>query len=881
MAGVGKSELALQYAKSKLDKFKGGVAYFSAEKFLDDLTDFVIEAQLHETTDFQLLKSPKAQARKAWQLWREFCESMSAKALVVIDDVKDYQAEIADFLPQISGEASPFRILLTSRTHWENVAAFELEELELRAASEVFCHCVGKQHQDRLNGQMATVESLCERLGRLPLALVLAGSWLGVARSGHTVEALVTALEANGLLGAVPLDIGEEKTLDTRKRQKQGLEVAFRVSWQQLAEFDLSAQQLARVLSLFEAENLDWELVENVAAAYPVALPPAKAPQRNLWQRFMDWLRGLFGQVRQVEKAPERPTAKIPDLMAARDWLLNTSLLREVTAGKVYRVHALLHEYFGEQWDGQSDQQGWQMAFVAGLSERAEDIPANADWEQVTAWQSLRPYFKQSMAVADGLLQTEENAEVRQRLKSQRLTLQAGEFRLNQAPIFANTFQQAKDAHQRAKAALAQGKSQAANQYLNDALSGYKRAIEQGRQALPKDSLTLAGYLKEIAYLYYKVGRYQDGITAGEEAFAIVQNKITPLQLTFYVNLLGNLHYAQGNVKRAEIFLKKALFLSKEIYGDRHPDVAVSLNNLAGLYKSQGKYEAAQELRLQCLDIERQTFGDKHPQLASSLNNLALLYESQGKYEAAEPLFLDALQMRKELLGDRHPDVATSLNNLALLYESQGKYEAAEPLYIEALQMMKELLGDRHPDVATSMNNLAQLYKYQEKYEAAEPLYIDALQMRKELLGDHHPDVAQSMNNLAGLYRSQGKYEAAEPLYIDALQMCKELLGDRHPSVAASLNNLALLYTSQGKYEAAEPLYIDALQMCKELLGDRHPDVASSMNNLAVLYYYQQRFDEAELLLLQALEIQEAILGSNHPNTIGTKQSLANLRTNR
>jgi tetratricopeptide (TPR) repeat protein len=837
MPGIGKSELALQYAilQREQELFKGGIAYLSAANFLDDLLDFLVAAELNGTTDFRSLRSPKAQAKKAWELWQEFCAPLSVQALVVIDDVTDYQEQIADFLPQITQGNSPFRFLLTSRERWD-LAFFELEELELDAAVEVFCHYVGTKHQDRLDGQMATVENLCERLGKLPLALALAGSWLGAA-SGRTMTALVKALEAEGL-DSLPLAPDKQKTLATHRRQ-QGLKAAFQVSWQQLKEFDGAAQQLARVLSLFLPGNVDWVLVEQVAACYPVALPPSAPPRRSLWQRFWDWLRGWFGYRPPVKKQPERLTAKILDLIAARDWLCGTSLLREVSKDEVYRVHGLLHEFFGGQWRAQTDRRGWQMAFVAGLSERAAAIPANAGWEQVTEWQSLRPYFRQSMAVADELLQTIGNAELGKRLREQRLESQAGEFRLNLVPNFANTFQQAKDAYNRAKAARERDQQAEANRYFNDALAGYQRAIEQGRQALPKDSLTLAGYLNEIGQFYKERGHYSDGILPAEEALKIARLKASKKTIALYAN------------------------------------------NLAVLYNNQGKYEAAEPLYIEALEMRKELLGDRHPHVATSLVNLGTLYKSQGQYEAAEPLYLEALQMRKELLGDRHPDVALSLNNLAVLYDSQGKYEAAEPLYIEALQMRKELLGDRHPDVALSLNNLAVLYDSQGKYEAAEPLYIEALQMRKELLGDRHPDVAQSLNNLALLYYNQGKYEAAEPLYLEALQMQKELLGDRHPDVALSLNNLAVLYDSQRKYEAAEPLYLEALQMRKELLGDRHPDVALSLNNLAVLYYHQSRFDEAEPLLLQALEIRESALGSEHPNTLGTKRSLANLRTNR
>ncbi|WP_271252761.1 FxSxx-COOH system tetratricopeptide repeat protein [Pseudanabaena sp. Chao 1811] len=341
---------------------------------------------------------------------------------------------------------------------------------------------------------------------------------------------------------------------------------------------------------------------------------------------------------------------------------------------------------------------------------------------------------------------------------------------------------------------------------------------------------------------------------------------------------VGRFYYGQGIYTLAEDSHLRCLKATQELLGDRHPDVASSLNNLAALYESQGRYEEAEPLYQEAMQLWRELLGDRHPYVASSLNNLAALYKSQGRYEEAEPLYQEAMQLMRELLGDRHPYVASSLNNLAALYKSQGRYEEAEPLYQEAMQLMRELLGDRHPYVASSLNNLAALYKSQGRYEEAEPLYQEAMQLMRELLGDRHPYVASSLNNLAALYQSQGRYEEAEPLYQEAMQLMRELLGDRHPDVASSLNNLAALYKSQGRYEEAEPLYQEAMQLMRELLGDRHPDVASSLNNLAGLYKSQGRYEEAEPLYQEALAILMATVGENHPYTQSVMSALMLLK---
>ncbi len=72
-------------------------------------------------------------------------------------------------------------------------------------------------------------------------------------------------------------------------------------------------------------------------------------------------------------------------------------------------------------------------------------------------------------------------------------------------------------------------------------------------------------------------------------------------------------------------------------------------NNLAGLYDSQGRYPEAEPLLLQALDLYKQLLGDNHPQVALSLNNLANLYQYQGRYPEAEPLYLEAINIATQV----------------------------------------------------------------------------------------------------------------------------------------------------------------------------------------------------------------------------------------
>ena len=240
--------------------------------------------------------------------------------------------------------------------------------------------------------------------------------------------------------------------------------------------------------------------------------------------------------------------------------------------------------------------------------------------------------------------------------------------------------------------------------------------------------------------------------------------------------LKGRALYVESNV-----FLRKALSLSKRIWGLDHQHVADSLNGLAELYYVRGDYRKAESFYLQALEIRKRGLGVAHPDVASTLNNLGLLYKTQGKYKEAEPLYKRALRIRKRALGIDHPDVGQSMNNVGMLYSEQSKFGSAKRRFQRALEILESKHGMGHPDVAIIVNNLALLYHKQKRYDVAEPLYRRAMGLWECTLGNDHPDVATCLSNLALLYDEQGEYDKAKPFYQQALRISRQALGLKHP----------------------------------------------------------------------------------------------------
>jgi tetratricopeptide (TPR) repeat protein len=821
MGGVGKTELALQYAIQHRETYNGGLCWLVAKT--GDVGIQVVkfartQLDLKPPEDFDIV----AQVQYCWRRWRE------GDVLLVLDDVSDYE----EVKPYLQSLPSRFKVLMTTRQKLGRIAQLSLDVLQPEAALELLKSLL-KETPGRIEKEFALANQLCEWLGYLPLGVELVGRYLARKQDLSLTE-MLRRLENKRL---------DERSLSKSKSEpdmteQRGVLAAFELSWQELENSD---KQLGCLLSLFAAAPIPWKLVEQCLS----------------------------------EEDGE-------DLEEIRDdRLLNLHLLQRKGEG-IYQLHPLLREFFQYKLTDLEQAEELKRSLCRVMVAVGQYIPDSPTLEQISAVSPAIPHIAEVVNHLIEYLSDDDlfwpfygNATfyIGQGLYNQALPwckqcLEVTKKRLGEEhPDVATSLNNLAFLYN------SQGR-------YSEAKPLYIQALALRRKLLGEEHPDVAASLNNLASLYYSQGRYSEAEPLYIQALALRHQLLGEEHpdIAASLNNLALFYDSQGKYSKAEPLYIQALALWRQLLGEEHPSVAQSLNNLAYLYNFQGRYSEAEPLFIQGLALRRQLLGEKHPSVAQSLNNLANLYNFQGRYSEAEPLYIQALALWRQLLGEEHPDVATSLNNLAHLYNSQGRYSEAEPLFIQALALTRQLLGEEHPDVATSLNNLAYLYYSQGRYSEAKPLFIQALALRRKLLGEEHPDVAQSLNNFALLYYSQGRYSEAEPLFIQALALRHQLLGEEHPDIAASLNNLALLYNSQDRYSEAEPLFIQALALWRQLLGDEHPDVATSLNNLASLYYSQGRYSDAESLYIQALDILEQGLGVNHHNTVKCRKNLADLR---
>ncbi|MBD0301182.1 MAG: NB-ARC domain-containing protein, partial [Tolypothrix sp. T3-bin4] len=173
MGGVGKTELAIQYARQHFENLErkncsGGVCWLLARD--SNLSLKVVQFTKSHFPNFTLPDglTPEAQVEFCWQNWQE------GDVLVVLDDVTDYN-QIKSYLPPKSFQ---FKVLITTREKLQPpIVRLDLDVLKPQAALDLFASLI-KTGPERMQQKADIVVKLCEWLGYLPLGLELVGRYL-------------------------------------------------------------------------------------------------------------------------------------------------------------------------------------------------------------------------------------------------------------------------------------------------------------------------------------------------------------------------------------------------------------------------------------------------------------------------------------------------------------------------------------------------------------------------------------------------------------------------------------------------------------------------------------------------------------------------------
>lgn len=243
MGGLGKSELAIQYARTYLDTYVGGACWIFTG-------DFEVAPQIVKFAESQLgLKIPEGlelmeQLSFCWRHWQE------GDVLLILDDVTDFP-KLKPYLPM----DTRFKVLLTTRLQLgAPVRLLTLKVLTKESSLQLLesDFLVGKE---RVTAEKVIADRMCDWLGYLPLGLELVGRYLN-QESNLSLSTMLFNLQSQALKEESLVRDPNDPTWSMTAQR--GVAAAFELSWKKLQE---DSRRLGRILSLFALSPIPWRLV--------------------------------------------------------------------------------------------------------------------------------------------------------------------------------------------------------------------------------------------------------------------------------------------------------------------------------------------------------------------------------------------------------------------------------------------------------------------------------------------------------------------------------------------------------------------------------------------------------------------------------------------
>jgi len=685
LGGVGKTELARTLGRRwwETARFPGGLAWVGLEsrEGASGLSEG-LRAELAPAFSFPPeAETPEARAKAlAAHLFPQWS---GQKGLWMLDNFETVHGPdgvavvraLLDGLPDV-------QVLVTVRLvlGLPEEMPYLLQELELVQAVGLFeARCrVPLAEEAR-----PTVEAICERLDRLPLAVEQAALWV----DGQSPQTLLEGLRES----ALALTAAEEAAYPARQR---GLAVNFRYNFERLGE---AGRRMWCCFAAFRGQPTYAALGQVAGFAG--------------WERGLEELTRWSLAQREEERYAMLPTVREYAALMLReegkDLGLDGAQLRARHAA--YYL-AVAREAFTEE--------KYQLGEWAAVEETdGPDIFAAADWavaeleqaegatveELLARWEELEP-TGETVHPAGEWAYAMYHYVFRRR--------PSGGYRWLAGGLAAWRLSGAEKA--RARQALLCNEFGLLHKARGDygaALAWYEKSVALKEEL--GDRAGLATTYNNVGEVHRARGDYGAALAWYEKSVALKEELGDRAGLAPTYNNIASVHYARGDYGAALAWYEKSVALCEEL-GDR-AGLATTYNNIASVHYARGDYGAALEWYEKSVALKEE-LGDRAG-LAATYNNIGSLYFAQGDYANAFEWQKKALDIDVELgasadLIYRYFNVGTDLLKLdrkseAMEYVARA-FELCRRLGLPNLaEQMINALGSMGVDAAEVQQRIA------------------------------------------------------------------------------------------------------------------------------------------------------------------------------
>ena len=319
------------------------------------------------------------------------------------------------------------------------------------------------------------------------------------------------------------------------------------------------------------------------------------------------------------------------------------------------------------------------------------------------------------------------------------------------------------DSTEVAESLVALGQLRSDQAQYDDAEKFTRQGVEMTRRHLPPTHPRLGRALYALGEVLVNEGKYDQGIQVLDQAVQIQSAPGgVPADLAESLTELANAEFYAGHLDVSNSVNLRVLAMDRQLYGERHPNVAEDLINLGAIQSEWGHYTETERYYRQALDIIQNFYGKDHPETASAMTLLGRSLNSQGRFNEAADMLRQSLGIQERVYGEVHPRVASALGELGKVAMQQGKLDEAEADFRRQADIYREVYKGKHYYIGSALANLGGVYMERKQYARAERSFRDALQIYAQTLPPNHLNVAIVRVKLGRALIPQRRYADAE-----------------------------------------------------------------------------------------------------------------------
>ena len=285
----------------------------------------------------------------------------------------------------------------------------------------------------------------------------------------------------------------------------------------------------------------------------------------------------------------------------------------------------------------------------------------------------------------------------------------------------------------------------------------YQKAAELEEQVLEtrlrlfgNEHLDTLKTMADLARTYRTQGRYIKAAELKEHVLDVrkrlcgEEHPDTLMAMSF----LAHTYRDQGELQKAAELEEKVVEVRMRLFEKEHPTTLLAMGNLGSTYRSEGRYQEAAALEEKVLEATIRLLGKEHPETVLAMVNLGCTYRDQGKLDHSIILLERAVEGRRMLGGNDHPATLWAQFNLCDAYRKSGNPHNWLELLENTEDSMEKVLGKDHPWTLSAMHSLAVGYREQGKLDHSRKLLENVVERRNRILGESHPHTRDSVKEL-------------------------------------------------------------------------------------------------------------------------------------